>query len=104
MKKIICTFLSKKVFALFLALYFVIPSALADSRVPIRLGDNIAVSDYWRDKDILTKECYFAPFASEQDILAQLQGNDAPDLFGLITSNEDFEVFKSSVTLADLSG
>ena len=45
MKKIVCMLLAKKIFALFIALCFVIPSALADGSVPIRLGSNITVQE-----------------------------------------------------------
>lgn len=53
---------------------------------------------------IPTAECYFAAFAKGKDKLAQLQSDHAPDLFGLVTSNEDVESFKAARVLADLSG
>ena len=78
--------------------------ALADEHQPLRLGDNISVSKYWKNNGIPTTDCFFAAFATSQDKLAQLQGDNAPDLFGLDTRNDDFKAFKKAGVLADLSG
>ncbi|MEG1891231.1 MAG: extracellular solute-binding protein [Clostridia bacterium] len=78
--------------------------SISGTRPPIRLGDNLTETTYWRDSGIRTQECRFAVHGDWRDKLTQLQGDSAPDLFGLYTCNENFEIYKSSGVLADLSG
>ena len=95
----------RRFLSIMIVICLLVPSlALADERQPLRLGDNISVSKYWKNNGIPTANCFFAPFATSQDKLAQLQGDNAPDLFGLDTRNDDFEAFKTAGVLADLSG
>ncbi|MDD3410942.1 MAG: extracellular solute-binding protein [Eubacteriales bacterium] len=94
----------KRIACALLALCVLGSSALAEERPPLRLGDNIAVSKYWKSHGIPTTDRFFAPFATGEEKLAQLRGKDAPDLFGLNTRNDDLEAFKAAGVLADLSG
>lgn len=50
-----------RVIGLFLLICLTVSSALADDRAPIRLGDNISVSSFWKDNGIPTAECLFQP-------------------------------------------
>ncbi len=95
----------KKTLALVLALLMLFSTAagvaLAEDREPLRETGSMIGAPYWRKKGINFVE--FCNYDIWAPCITWLEGKKPPDMAGIYTSDEDFQLLKGTGLLADLS-